>query len=78
MSLHKVKINLAIPSHTMNSNLDSLTVASKGESAILIGAAGTGKTTTMRGTMEGLIQSGRAGVLHADGHKYLSSGTPEL
>lgn len=53
-------------------------VASKGESAILIGAAGTGKTTTMRGTMEGLIQSGRAGVLHADGHKYLSSGTPGI
>lgn len=53
-------------------------VASKGESGILIGAAGTGKTTTMRGTMEGLIQSGRAGVLHADGHKYLGSGTPGI
>lgn len=53
-------------------------LASTGTSAILIGAAGTGKTTAMRGTMESLILSGRAGILQADGHKYLSDNTPGI
>lgn len=52
--------------------------ASSGQDAVLIGAAGSGKTTCMRGVMQGLIQSGVAGILHADGHKYLADQTPGI
>lgn len=53
--------------------------ATTGKSCILVGAAGTGKTTSMRGTMLSLIQSGRAGILHSDGHKYLpASDSPGI
>lgn len=58
--------------------LKFVNLASAGESAVLIGAAGSGKTTCMRGVMQGLIQSGHAGVLHADGHKYLRDNTPGI
>jgi exodeoxyribonuclease V alpha subunit len=50
-------------------------LASSGESCILIGAAGTGKTTTQRVVVEELIQTGRAGVLDAEDHKHLVSGS---
>lgn len=53
-------------------------LASAGSSAILIGAAGTGKTTCMRGTCESLISSGRAGILNAEDHKYLRSNSPGI
>ncbi len=49
-----------------------------GESAILIGAAGTGKTTCMKGGVSALIQSGFAGILHSDGHKHLIDGAPGI
>lgn len=54
--------------------------ATRGESCILVGAAGTGKTTCTRGAILSLIQSGRAGLLHNEGHKYigLSSGSPGI
>lgn len=55
-----------------------VSLASSGESSVLIGAAGTGKTTCMRGVMQGLIQSGRAGLLDHEGHKYLESKTPGI
>lgn len=48
-----------------------INLATSGVSCILIGAAGTGKTTCMRGTIEELIRSGYAGLLSSDGHKYL-------
>lgn len=51
---------------------------SSGVSAVLIGAAGSGKTTCQRGGIQGLISSGRAGILESDGHKYLRSGTPGI
>lgn len=44
---------------------------STGASAILIGAAGTGKTTCMNGAITALIHSGKAGILNGDGHKHL-------
>lgn len=53
-----------------------VSLASSGESCILIGAAGTGKTTCMQGALEALIQSGRIPQLDSDGHKYLTNGTP--
>lgn len=52
--------------------------AASGADCILIGAAGTGKTTCMKGTCLNLISSGRAGILDASGHKHLVSGTPGI
>ena len=49
-----------------------------GESVILIGPAGTGKTTAMKGATSALIQSGRIGTLQSTGHKHLVDGTPGL
>lgn len=48
----------------------------KDESCVLIGAAGTGKTTCSQGGVKALIESGRVPVLDRDGHKHLISGTP--
>lgn len=53
-------------------------LATSGKSAILIGAAGTGKTTCMRGAIESLILSGKAGIMAEFGHKYLKAGTPGI
>ncbi len=53
-------------------------VAGTGSSAVLIGAAGTGKTTCMKGVVETLILSGRVGLLSAEGHKTLPDGTPGI
>jgi len=46
----------------------------EGRSAVLIGAAGTGKTTCQKGVVQALIQSGRAGILDSQGHKHLPPG----
>lgn len=52
-------------------------LAASGKSCVLIGAAGTGKTTCQKGATQALIQSGKAGVF--DGaHKYLRVGTPGI
>lgn len=53
-------------------------IASSGKSCVLIGAAGTGKTTSQFSTVSNLIQSGKAGVLSASGHKYLKSNSPGI
>lgn len=50
-------------------------LATTGKSCILVGAAGTGKTTCMQGVAESLIQSGIAGFYKNDGHKTLKDGT---
>ena len=50
----------------------------QGKSAVLIGAAGTGKTTCQRAVCTAAIQSGHAGILQADGHKHLQSGHPGI
>ncbi len=51
-------------------------LASSGKSCVLIGAAGTGKTTCMQGALQALIQTGRIPKLDSEDHKYLTSGTP--
>lgn len=51
---------------------------SNGEDAVLIGAAGSGKTTCQQGGVQGLILSGRAGILKSNGHKYLRDGAPGI
>lgn len=52
--------------------------ATTGESIVLVGAAGTGKSTCQRGATISLIQSNKAGILAEDGHKYLMPGTPGI
>ena len=51
---------------------------STGKSAVLIGAAGTGKTTCSQGAIKALIASSTIPVLQADGHKYLKDGAPGI
>ena len=48
-----------------------------GKSCILIGAAGTGKTTCTQAALQALIDSGLAGTLQGS-HKHLRSGTPGI
>lgn len=52
--------------------------ALSGASCVLIGAAGTGKTTSQKGATQAIIQSGRAGILDAGNHKHLVSGSPGI
>jgi exodeoxyribonuclease V alpha subunit len=64
---------------TLNSKQQEFVkTASSGKSCVLIGAAGTGKTTCQRAVTQSLIQSGIAGILEAEGHKHLLSGTPGI
>lgn len=53
-------------------------LASQGKSCVLIGAAGTGKTTCQKGVVSSLIHSGAAGILQSQGHKHLISDTPGI
>lgn len=53
-------------------------LGASGKSAILIGAAGTGKTTCQKGLTHALIDNGSAGILESQGHKYLQSGSPGI
>jgi len=50
------------------------TVAS-GKSCVLIGAAGTGKTTCSQGGISALIDTSTIPILQAEGHKHLLSGS---
>jgi exodeoxyribonuclease V alpha subunit len=53
-------------------------LATSGKSCTLIGAAGTGKTTCMKGVIQSLILSNRAGIYVSDGHSYLQDGAPGI
>jgi exodeoxyribonuclease V alpha subunit len=52
--------------------------ALQGKSCILIGAAGTGKTTCMKGVATALIQSGAIQPMNDITHKHLKSGAPGI
>ena len=53
-------------------------LATQGKSCVLIGAAGTGKTTSMKAAIAALVQNG-IGLLESNGHKKLvQSGTPAI
>lgn len=52
--------------------------AGTGKSCVLIGAAGTGKTTCSQGGIQALIQSGKPPVLDAMDHRHLKSGGPGI
>ena len=49
-------------------------IASSGRSCVLIGAAGTGKTTCSQGAIRALIATGKIPILQAESHKHLKSG----
>ena len=51
---------------------EAIKLISSGQSCVVIGAAGTGKTTIQKGATQALIQSG-LGRLHTSEHKYLKS-----
>ena len=54
-----------------------ISLASSGADCVLIGAAGTGKTTCQKGAISSLLQSGRIpAVEDTGGHKYLTQGSP--
>ncbi len=53
-----------------------LKLAQAGKDCVLIGSAGTGKTTCMKGTIQTLIQTGRIPTLKNIDHKHLKEGTP--
>lgn len=66
----------AITYNTKQQEFISLSLS--GKSCVLIGAAGTGKTTCQKGVTQGLISSGAAGILQSEGHKHLISDTPGI
>lgn len=53
-----------------------ISLSSSGKSCVLIGAAGTGKTTCQKAVVQSMIQKGILGLLDAQGHKHLVSQTP--
>jgi exodeoxyribonuclease V alpha subunit len=55
-----------------------INAVSAGEDVVLIGAAGTGKTTCMRGAVLKLIETGKIGAIAPFGHKHLPGGTPGI
>ena len=58
--------------------IEAVRLAESGQSLVLIGAAGSGKTTTTRQIISALIASGRAGVMRDTKHKYLCDETPGI
>jgi len=54
-------------------------LALKGEDCVLIGAAGTGKTTCQKGAVTSLLQSSRIPTISdTQGHKYLTKDSPGI
>lgn len=65
-------INAAGDVITYNSKQQEfISLASSGKSCILIGAAGTGKTTCMKGAVSALIQNSTTTILRNHDHKHL-------
>ncbi len=50
-------------------------LVSSGRSCVLVGAAGTGKTTCTKAAIQSLIHSGRVPAYTNDGHKHLANAT---
>jgi len=64
---------------TLNSKqMEFVNYVSSGRSAVLIGAAGTGKTTCQKAAVQELIHAGLAGILEPQGHKHLPANTPGI
>ena len=64
---------------TYNSQQQSfIDTVAKGTSAVLIGAAGTGKTTCSQGGIASLIASNKIPILNSEDHKHLKGGAPGI
>jgi len=64
---------------TLNAKqIEFIKLACTGQSCVLIGAAGVGKTTCQKAATQALIQSGLAGILEPQGHKHLASNVPGI
>ena len=66
--------------HTIHYNerqLEAINLVASGQSCVIIGAAGTGKTTIQKASTQALIDSGSITPLLAE-HKYLRSSSPGL
>lgn len=62
----------ALPEFTYNEKQQrAIDVAASGKSLVLTGPAGSGKTTTLKGIVNKLIDMGHLGQLHGGTHKYL-------
>lgn len=57
---------------------EAIDLGGSGESFVLIGAAGTGKTTCSQGVIKALIASGKIPALQAEGHRHLHDGGPGI
>jgi exodeoxyribonuclease V alpha subunit len=55
-----------------------ISLSSSGQSCILIGAAGTGKTTCMKGAVQALSQHSQIKLLKNHDHKYLPENVPGI
>jgi len=55
-----------------------ISLVASGKSCVLIGAAGTGKTTATQGANQALLQTGKVPILQGCQHKHLKDGTPGI
>lgn len=55
----------------------AIELAASGKSCVIIGAAGTGKTTIQKASIQALIDSGSIGTLNAK-HRYLEASNPGI
>lgn len=58
--------------------LEFVQLAAQGASCVLIGAAGTGKTTCMKAVVNELISSGTCGTTGNSGHQHLPDNSPAI
>lgn len=72
-SVHKTEIpENSEPEITYNAKQSEfISLIQQGQSCVLIGAAGTGKTTCMKGALSALIATGKVPRYEHDGHKHL-------
>ena len=56
----------------------AIDLITSGQSCVVIGAAGTGKTTIQKASTAGLLQSGKILPQLNQGHKYLSAKSPGI
>jgi len=64
---------------TLNAEqISAVELAASGQSLVLIGAAGSGKTTTNRQINSALIETGIAGIMTLTEHRYLADSTPGI
>ena len=70
VSIHQTDKH-GVPIEYNSNQLAFSAVANSGQSCVLIGAAGTGKTTSMKGTITSLLSNGKIGKLIPEYHKHL-------